>query len=187
MMNKKFIVVSIFLIANCILLAQKPTYVKLGYASFYADKFNGRTTANGEKYYHKKLTAAHRTLPFGSIVKVTNLQNNKSVVVRVNDRGPFVDNRIIDLSKSAAKKLEFIQKGITKVRIEQIASIDDIQNSETNSNVEYFEIDAKRIYPKTYGIQIASFTENKNLLNFVDKLNSKYTEKVIVKSRKQGN
>ena len=88
-----------------------------GIASFYADKFVGRTTANGEKYKHNKLTAAHKTLPFGTKVKVTNLSNKKSVVVVINDRGPFVKGRIIDLSKSAAKKLDFINEGITKVRI----------------------------------------------------------------------
>ncbi len=88
-----------------------------GVASYYADKFVGRTTANGDKYKHNKLTAAHQTLPFGTKVKVTNLSNKKTVVVVINDRGPFVKGRIIDLSKSAAKKLDFINAGITKVRI----------------------------------------------------------------------
>jgi len=88
-----------------------------GVASYYADKFVGRTTANGDKYKHNKLTAAHKTLPFGTKVKVTNLNNKKTVVVVINDRGPFVKGRIIDLSKSAAKKLDFINAGITKVRI----------------------------------------------------------------------
>ena len=88
-----------------------------GIASYYADKFVGRTTASGEKYKHNKLTAAHKTLPFGTKVKVTNLTNKKSVVVVINDRGPFVKGRIIDLSKSAAKKLDFVNKGITKVKI----------------------------------------------------------------------
>ena len=88
-----------------------------GIASYYADKFVGRTTANGDKYKHNKLTAAHKTLPFGTKVKVTNLSNKKTVVVVINDRGPFVKGRIIDLSKSAAKKLDFVNDGITKVRI----------------------------------------------------------------------
>ncbi len=91
-----------------------------GIASYYADKFVGRTTANGDKYKHNKLTAAHKTLPFGTKVKVTNLNNKKTVIVVINDRGPFVKGRIIDLSKSAAKKLNFIDEGITKVRIKII-------------------------------------------------------------------
>ena len=111
-------------------------YVKTGIASFYADKFEGKQTANGEIYYHVKKTAAHRTLPFGSIVKVTNLENNKYVVVRINDRGPFVDDRIIDLSKSAAKELDFIDKGLAQVRIELIASTNDLPNKVSgNDNI----------------------------------------------------
>jgi rare lipoprotein A len=89
-----------------------------GMASFYSDKFEGKITASGDPYKASKLTAAHRTLPFGTRVKVTNLSNNKSVTVTVNDRGPFVDNRIIDLSKAAAEKLDYIDQGVTKVKIE---------------------------------------------------------------------
>lgn len=89
-----------------------------GVASYYADKFVGRTTANGEIYEHTKLTAAHKKLPFGTKVKVTNLSNKKTIIVVINDRGPFVKDRIIDLSKSGAKKLDFINQGITKVKIE---------------------------------------------------------------------
>jgi len=88
-----------------------------GIASFYADKFNGRQTASGEIFDENKLTAAHKTLPFGTIVKVTNLTNNQSVIVRINDRGPFVAGRIIDLSKSAARKIDLINAGVVKVTI----------------------------------------------------------------------
>jgi rare lipoprotein A len=89
-----------------------------GIASYYGGKFIGRLTANGEIYDANKLTAAHKTLPFGTMVKVTNLKNNKSVIVRINDRGPFVSGRIIDLSEAAAKKIEMLQVGIQKVEIE---------------------------------------------------------------------
>lgn len=89
-----------------------------GKASFYADKFDGRTTASGEKYSHQKATCAHLNLPFGTLIKVTNIENGKYVVVRVNDRGPFAPDRIIDLSRSAAEKLDFIGKGVAEVRIE---------------------------------------------------------------------
>ncbi len=88
-----------------------------GQASYYADKFNGRKTANGEIFDQDKLTAAHKTLPFGTIVKVTNLTNNKTVIVRINDRGPFVGGRIIDLSFAAAKKIDLINAGVVKVTV----------------------------------------------------------------------
>lgn len=164
--------------------AQK-SYVKTGIASFYADKFEGRPTANGEIYYHAKRTAAHRTLPFGSIVKVTNLENNKYVVVRVNDRGPFVDNRIIDLSKSAANELDFVEKGLAKVKVELIASTDDLPDSKPNTNEDkkstnYYKINAEKVYPKGKGVQIASFKNNENVFRLVEELNNKYNEEVFV-------
>lgn len=77
------------------------TYKKNAHASYYGDKFNGRKTASGETFSNNKLTAAHRKLPFGTLLKITNLANNESVVVKVNDRGPFVKSREIDLSKRA--------------------------------------------------------------------------------------
>ena len=96
-------------------------YKEVGIASWYGPDFHKGITANGETYNMHLLTAAHRTLPLPSIVKVTNLDNGKSVVVRVNDRGPFVNNRIIDLSKAAAEKLDFIDRGTAKVRVEILA------------------------------------------------------------------
>src|SRR5687767_11731976 len=88
--------------------------VQTGKASFYADKFEGSPTASGEKYRHNKLTAAHKSLPFGTKVKVTNISNGQSVEVVINDRGPYVDNRVIDLSKSAAEKLGFVNQGLAE-------------------------------------------------------------------------
>jgi len=87
-------------------------------ASFYGEEYNGRRTSNGETYDMNAMTAAHRTLPFNSRVRVTNLSNGKSVVVRINDRGPFKDERVIDLSLTAAKVLEIIQPGTARVRLE---------------------------------------------------------------------
>ena len=92
--------------------------VAVGKASFYASRFHGRTTANGETFDMKEFTAAHRSLPFGTIVRVTNLNNGKMVFVKINDRGPFKKNRIIDLSKAAAKKLDLVDNGVGRVRIE---------------------------------------------------------------------
>ena len=92
----------------------------VGEASYYAHKFHGRKTANGETFNMNDLTAAHKTLPFGTIVRVTNLGNNRSVQVRINDRGPFVRNRIIDLSLAAAKEIDMLKSGTAKVRIDVI-------------------------------------------------------------------
>jgi rare lipoprotein A len=88
-----------------------------GKASFYASKFHGRRTSNGEIFSNNKMTAAHLKLPFGTMVKVTNLSNGRSVVVRINDRGPFSKVLTIDLSQAAAKKLGFFSKGVTNVEI----------------------------------------------------------------------
>lgn len=90
-----------------------------GTASYYGvnDGFNGKPTANGEIFNTRKLTAAHKTIPFGTMVKVTNLSDGSSVKVRINDRGPFVKGRIIDLSEKAAQKLNMTSKGITKVEL----------------------------------------------------------------------
>lgn len=93
-------------------------YKEVGIASWYGKEFYGKKTANGEIYDMYDITAAHRTLPLPSIVRVTNLENGKSIKVRINDRGPFAKNRIIDLSKAAAKKLAFHQDGTTKVKVE---------------------------------------------------------------------
>jgi len=89
-----------------------------GGASYYADKFVGRETASGEVYTHRKLTAAHRTLPFGTRVRVTRLDTGAEVVVRINDRGPFKRSRIIDLSRSAAERLDMLEVGVVEVEIE---------------------------------------------------------------------
>ena len=92
-------------------------FVQEGIASWYGPKFQGRLTASGERFDMHKLTAAHRTLPLGTRVRVINLENGRSVVVRINDRGPFVKNRIIDLSYEAARRLGFVQQGTARVRI----------------------------------------------------------------------
>lgn len=89
-----------------------------GIVSYYAHDFQGKQTSNGETFDMDDLTAAHRTFPFGTKVKVTNLENKKSVIVRVNDRGPFVEGRIMDLSMGAAKEIGLIQNGTVTARLE---------------------------------------------------------------------
>ncbi|WP_375203053.1 septal ring lytic transglycosylase RlpA family protein [Hyphococcus sp.] len=97
--------------------AEDPNYSKVGVASWYGSQFHGRLTANGEIFDMNRLSAAHTTLPLPSMVEVTNLENGRSVVVRVNDRGPFVDDRIIDMSREAARELGFERQGTARVRV----------------------------------------------------------------------
>jgi len=97
-------------------------FAQRGVASFYAEAFHGRTTANGETFDMNAMTCAHRTLPFGTMLQVTNLDNDRDVTVRVNDRGPYVSGRIIDLSKGAARSLDMIESGTANVLIEVIGS-----------------------------------------------------------------
>ena len=93
-------------------------YKEVGMASWYGEDFHNKKTANGETYNMHDFTCAHRTLPLPSLVKITNLQNGKSMIVRVNDRGPFAKNRIVDVSKNVAKELGFYLQGTTKVKVE---------------------------------------------------------------------
>lgn len=106
---------------------EQPNYDKKGTASWYGEAFNRRMTSNGEWFDMNRLTAAHATLPLPSYVKVTNLENGREVIVRVNDRGPFVDTRVIDLSKATAVALDFKGQGTAKVRVQYIgrAPLDD--------------------------------------------------------------
>jgi rare lipoprotein A len=92
--------------------------VEVGVASWYGHPYHGRAAASGETYDMEQLTAAHRTLPFGTLVRVVNLENSKTVDVRINDRGPFVDDRIIDLSHAAARSIALIGPGTARVRVE---------------------------------------------------------------------
>ena len=121
--------------------------IEVGYASWYGGKFQGRQTANGERFDTKKLTAAHKTLPFDTVVRVTNLENNLSVKVRINDRGPFIEGRIIDLSRAAADVIGMAGKGIALVKVEPV---------ETKKN--------QKSAPKTYIIQIGAYSNRENAL-----------------------
>jgi len=99
--------------------------VYYGIASFYSDDFHGKLTANGEVFDMYGLTAAHKTMPLNTIIRVTNLDNDKSVILRVNDRGPYVKGRILDCSYGAAVKLGFVNQGTARVKIEVIEWGDD--------------------------------------------------------------
>jgi rare lipoprotein A len=97
-------------------------YLEEGLASYYAERYNGRATASGEKLDAKKFTAAHPKLPFGTCLRVVNMENNRSVEVRVNDRGPYVKGRVVDVSLAAAKKLDLLDKGLARVRLYRCAT-----------------------------------------------------------------
>ena len=121
--------------------------IEVGFASWYGGKFQGRQTANGERFDTKKLTAAHKTLAFGTFVRVTNLENNLSVEVRINDRGPFIEGRIIDLSRAAADVIGMAGKGIALVKVEPV-------ETEKNQNL------AREIYT----IQIGAYSIRENAI-----------------------
>lgn len=121
-MNNYFSVMSmrsiILCLLVCTLFACSRKVTETGKASFYANKFNGRKTASGERFRNSALTAAHKTLPFGTTVKVTNVKNGKSVKVRINDRGPFVAGRIVDLSARAARAIDIHKEGVGTVKVQ---------------------------------------------------------------------
>lgn len=176
-MKQTILAVLVFLLATPFIYGQTQT----GKASFYADKFEGGPTASGEKYRHSKKTGAHKTLPFGTKVRVTNLANDKTVEVVINDRGPYVEGRIIDLSKSAAEELDYINKGIADVKIEVIDAgdgkgggvnvpIDRVAVDEK----EFYDFEIKRFEPKGWGVQIGTYQELVNLMRLADNLKNSY-------------
>ena len=136
----------------------------LGHASWYGPGFHGKKTANGERYNQRGMTAAHKILPMGTWVKVTNQQNGKTVTVRVNDRGPYKKNRIIDLTQTAAQRLDFDKKGIVPVKLEVIRYPKGFDPK-------------KGLSPyKQVVVQLAVFKNAKMADRLKTKLQSKYTE-----------
>lgn len=181
-MSRIFFAFAVFIITSA-------TYaqVQTGKASFYADKFEGSFTASGEKYKHNKLTAAHKSLPFGTKVRVTNLANNEAVEVLINDRGPYVENRIIDLSKSAAEKLGFVNQGLAEVKLEIIDPGDGKKSDPVKTidhvaveEQEFYDFEIARLKPKGYGIQIGTYQELVNLMRLSDNLKNSYKKQVTV-------
>jgi rare lipoprotein A len=158
-----------------------------GKASFYADKFEGARTASGEKYKKKKLTGAHKSLPFGTKVRVTNLANNQSVIVTINDRGPYIDGRVIDVSKAAAEKLGFVNQGLAEVQLEVIDPGDG-KVKQTEIRIEHVAVDEKEFYefrierskPAGFGVQIGNYQELVNLMRLAENLKNSYKRDVTV-------
>ena len=161
-----------------------------GLATYYDDKFEGRPTANGEIFSQNKFTASHNNLPFGTKIRVTNIENKKSVIVRINDRGPFVGERILDLSKSAAKELGYLVQGIAHVSAEILKSdeksdsVPDSVSFPHNNAVhfpnEYYEIDIKFARPEGFAVQVGSFTELSNLMRMAQELERSNGKNLLV-------
>jgi rare lipoprotein A len=151
-------------------LASSKDFKQKGIASWYGADFHGKKTANGETYDMHEVTAAHKTLPLDTYVKVDNLENGKSIVVRVNDRGPFVRGRIIDLSFAAAKKLGIVEKGTAKVKIKALGTP---AKTAVNSN------EPVKLIPANYdsGIftfQVGAFEDRENAERLRQKLDRQY-------------
>lgn len=174
-----------------------------GYCSYYADKFHGRKTASGEVYNKNAFTAAHRTLPFNTVVEVTNLRNQKKVLVKINDRGPNTMKRIIDVSKAAALELDIIKAGVEKVKLKVLEGppssvIQDtikpveseknivLKDTENTKNTVYND-NLQLITPKGYGVQIGYYKNPDNCQNDLKKYQLKYKTKVYYYTeQKQG-
>jgi len=155
-------------------------FVQEGMASWYGEQFHGKLTSNGETYDMYAMTAAHKTLPMGVYVRVTNRNNGKSTVVRVNDRGPFVDDRIIDLSYAAAKQLEVVGPGTAPVRLEALGySPDGRDASSSAGQPQTFSISG-------YSVQIGAFGMRDNAERLATELRSRYGEAEVKESLVDG-
>jgi len=152
-----------------------------GNASWYGPNFHGKLTSNGERYNMYDMTAAHKTLPMNTMLKVTNRRNGLSTVVRINDRGPFVSTRIIDLSKSAANKINMIGTGTAPVTIEVLGFYS--KNKKYNSRTKYIK-KPKKIKANVYGdfaLQIASFSKIAGAISTQEKYDNIDGYKTIIK------
>ncbi|MCB2203400.1 septal ring lytic transglycosylase RlpA family protein [bacterium] len=161
-------------------LAAQPGFTQTGQASYYGKKFHGRKTANGERFNMWALTAAHKTIPFGSHVRVTNLDNGKSIDVRINDYGPFRKGRIIDLSRGAAAKIGMIKTGTARVKLEVLGDDGKEDHQKSKGNVEYYAVDIRREQLAGWAVQIASFEKMENLIRYLDRLRARDIDNVFV-------
>lgn len=130
---------------------------QVGKCGYYADSFHGRPTASGEKYDKNALTCSHKTLAFGTKIRVTRLDNKKSVVVRVNDRGPFIEGYIVDVSRAAAEELDLIKKGTARVRVEVVETAQSSAVSDVETAMVF---DAKGVAKRAQLVSSAKSKEN---------------------------
>lgn len=175
-MKNKILFISFFFVSTAFTGVAQGNFTETGQASYYGDEFNGKKTASGEIYNMNDFTAAHRTLPFGTKVKVTNTKNNKTIIVRINDRGPFKHGRIIDLSKAAAKEIDLIKYGVVDVKIETVSDTIEppvIPDNNINLRKGYYTSELKKTSPKGYGIQVGAFKQKENALKNLKEISNK--------------
>ena len=141
-------------ITTLLLLSSLVLFAQTGDASWYGDKYQGKPTASGEPFDMYAYTAANRTLPFGTIIKVTNLKNNKSVQVRINDRGPTKKSRIVDLSYQAAKDIGLLHDGIVPVKVEALSTSSQKNNSKESGNPYLTGEKSDQEYMKEYASKL---------------------------------
>lgn len=181
-------------------------YKEAGTASYYGKKFHGRLTANGEKFNMHALTAAHKSLPFNTLVKVTDVSTGRYIMVRINDRGPFIKGRTIDLSKGAARELGMLKKGVANVEIElvrlgtgededeEIVEVKPTVKKEKRKPVKKevtgttYSIWGKEKAASGFGIQIGAFTSQRQMIAESKKAYSRdlkdlYVQKVIINKK----
>jgi rare lipoprotein A len=173
------VICCLFLCAFLTTAGQKP-FTQTGIASYYANDFHGKKTSNGEIYNMWALTAAHRTIPFHSLVKVTNLANKRSVVVRINDAGPFKDDRIIDLSRAAANRIGMTKTGTTKVRLEVVGVTPSSDGTDPSENSAFYSMTLKKESLSGFAIQVGSFSDLDHLIRQTEALKKKGVENVHV-------
>lgn len=174
----------ICVLTSCSRLAYKPDQrAEVGLASWYGPGFHGQKTSSGEIFDQHDLTAAHRSWPFGSYVLVTNLENNRSIVVRINDRGPFVKGRIIDLSYGAARVLGLIGPGTAPVRLELLGNY---QGQASSADRKWFvQVGAFSVQESAYSLkkQLESRYQNVIVTKFVRGQSVFFRVRIIVSSR----
>jgi len=170
-------------------LSSSKGYKKRGVASWYGAKFDGKATACGERYDMYKYTAAHKTLPLPSYVNVKNLTNGKSVIVKINDRGPFVDSRIIDLSYAAAKKIDMLTEGTAFVRVTSVSEAEAAQSIKKNNksifSTNIFEKIVSRNKNKIL-IQVGAFTEEKGAQELKKRVTNIGVKSVFINRARSG-
>lgn len=167
-------------------------YDKIGIASWYGPKFDKKLTANGEIFNQNLISGAHKTLPLPSIVKVTNLSNKRFIYIRLNDRGPFVNDRIIDLSKEAAIRLNFYDEGVTEVRVELIDTgphlLEKKYLNQHNLTEYASSIENKKIINKnknSFLLQVGAFSEIKNANELMNYLKTIINDNLFIKNYKE--
>ena len=157
-------------------LASADGFVQTGIASWYGDKFHGRKTSNGEIYNMHDMTAAHKTLPMNTWVSVQNLENERKIVVRINDRGPFVTGRVIDLSYTGAKEIGIADPGTAKVKVTALGEATSY-SEQTKEPVEFRPVD---YYSGNFTVQVGAFQVKTNAEQYRDRLSKKYSNAHIV-------